>query len=172
KAQSTYEALRLGATVEPDAAAIHCLSKADPDEAPVTISHRQLFARITQAANLFHELGVTRNDVVSVLMPLLPQAFYALFGAQAAGIANPVNPMLSAAQLREILRAARTKVLVTIGPVPGSDIYAKVLQIKDQLPDLPTVLLVHPPGSDAGGTLDLDAALAPRPADRCTSNRA
>ena len=136
RVQSTYEALRLGATADPDATAIHFLSKADPDELPVTISHRQLLARITQAANLFHGLGVGPQDVVSVLMPLLPQAFFALFGAQAVGIANPVNPMLSAAQLSEILRAARTKVLVTLGPVPGSDIYAKVQNIKDQLPDL------------------------------------
>ena len=57
---------------------------------------RQFIARVTQAANAFHALGVGRGDVVSVLLPLLPQAFFALFGAQAAGIANPVNPLLSA----------------------------------------------------------------------------
>ena len=169
--QSTYEALRLGATADPDATAIHVLSRADPNELPVTISHRQLLARITQAANLFHELGVGPNDVVSVLMPLLPQAFYALFGAQAAGIANPVNPMLSAAQLSEILRAARTKVLVTLGPVPGSDIYAKVQQIKGQLPDLTTILVVHGDGCDASATLDFDAALARCPAEQLSSGR-
>jgi len=171
RAQSTYEALRLGATANPDAAAIQFLSKADPEETPLTISHRQFFARITQAANLFHQLGVGPEDVVSVLMPLLPQAFFALFGAQAAGIANPVNPMLSAAQLAEILRAARTKVLVTLGPVPGSDIYAKVLQIKDQLPELTAILVVHGAGVDAPGTHDFDAMLAHCPADRLSSGR-
>ena len=160
-AQSTYEALRRGAAVDPDAAAIQFLSKADPAETPLTISHSQLFARITQAANLFHGLGVGPQDVVSVLMPLLPQAFFALFGAQAVGIANPVNPMLSAAQIAEILRAARTKVLVTIGPVPGTDIYAKVQQIKDQLPELKAVLV----------TTDFDAALERCPGDRLISGR-
>ncbi|WP_026035193.1 acyl-CoA synthetase [Cupriavidus sp. BIS7] len=171
RAQSTYEALRLGATANPDAAAIHFLSKADPEETPLTISHSQFFARVTQAANLFHQLGVGPEDVVSVLMPLLPQAFCALFGAQAAGIANPVNPMLSAEQLAEILRAARTRVLVTLGPVPGSDIYAKVLQIKDRLPELTAILVVHGAGVDAPGMHDFDAMLAGCPADRLTSGR-
>src|SRR4051812_16595129 len=103
KAQSTYDALRLGAAAQPQAAAIRMLSKADPDEAPITISHAEFIARVTQAANLFHELGVGPLDVVSLLLPLSPQAFFALFGAQATGIANPVNPMLSATQLAEIL---------------------------------------------------------------------
>jgi len=171
RAQSTYEALRLGATANPDAAAIHFLSKADPEETPLTISHSQFFGRVTQAANLFLQLGVGPEDVVSVLMPLLPQAFCALFGAQAAGIANPVNPMLSAEQLAEILRAARTRVLVTLGPVPGSDIYAKVLQIKDRLPELTAILVVHGAGVDAPGMHDFDAMLAGCPADRLTSGR-
>jgi fatty-acyl-CoA synthase len=169
--QSTYEALRLGAAANPDAPAIQFLSKADPGETPVTISHRQLLARITQAANLFHSFGVGPQDVVSVLMPLLPQAFFALFGAQAAGIANPVNPMLSAAQIGEILRAARTKVLVTIGPVPGTDIYAKVQQVKDQLPDLKAILVVHANGCDPAATLDFDVELTRQPGDRLVTGR-
>ncbi|VTU28336.1 Long-chain-fatty-acid--CoA ligase [Variovorax sp. PBS-H4] len=170
-ARSTYEALCLGAAADPDSPALHCLSHADPDETPLALSHRQMLARITQAANLFHELGVGPEDVVSVLLPLLPQAFFAVFGAQAAGIANPVNPMLSAAQIAEILRAARTKVLVTLGPVPGSDIHAKVLQIKDELPELKAILTVGGDSLDPLGTLDFDAALARCADDRLVSGR-
>ena len=106
KAQSTYDALKLGAAHDPAAPAILFLAKADPEETPVTISYAQFIARVTQSANLFHELGVGPDDVVSFLLPLLPQSFFALFGAQAAGIANPVNPLLSATQITEILRAA------------------------------------------------------------------
>ncbi|MES2632053.1 MAG: acyl-CoA synthetase [Pseudomonadota bacterium] len=174
RAQSIYEALQLGAAVDPDAPALQFLSNADPGVLPLTISHRQLGHRITQAANLFHGLGVGPDDVVSVLMPLLPQAFFALFGAQAAGIANPVNPLLSAAQIAEILRAAGTRVLVTLGPQPGSDIYTKVLQIRDQLPQLKTVLVVAGSGSDGAeliGAVDFDAALAQCPGDRLVSGR-
>ena len=55
--------------------------------------------------------------------------------AQALGrpvrIANPVNPLLSAPQIAEILRAANTKVLVVTGPMPGSDIWDKVQRITE-----------------------------------------
>ena len=171
KAQSTYEALQLGAALDPQAPAIRFLANADPDEMPVTISHAQFIGRVTQAGNLFHALGVAADDVVSVLMPLLPQAFFALFGAQAAGIANPVNPLLSAAQLSEILRAARTKVLVTLGPVPGSDIYAKVRQIADRLPELKAIVVVHGAGELGGTVHDFDAMVERFPADRLSSGR-
>ena len=83
--------------------------------------------------------------------------------------ANPVNPMLSAMQLAEILRAARTKVLVTLGPASGSDIHAKVLQIKDQLPDLRTILVVGADGTLPKGEHDFDALLAGCPDDRLVS---
>ena len=135
-AASTYEALRIGAAHAPDAPALVFLPNAEPDEAPVRLSHREFFGRVTQAANAFHALGVGPGDVVSLLLPLVPQAFYALFGAEAAGIANPVNPLLAASQIADILRAARTKVLVALAPLPGTDIWAKVESIRDTLPDL------------------------------------
>jgi fatty-acyl-CoA synthase len=107
-APNTYEALRVGAARDPDAAALLFLRNADPEEAPVRVSHREFFGRLTQVANMLHGLGVGPDDVVSLLLPLLPQSFCALFGAEAAGIANPVNPLLEAAQIAEILRAAKT----------------------------------------------------------------
>jgi len=171
KAQSTYEALQLGAASDPEAAAICFLKNADPDEVPATISHAQFIARVRQSANLFHELGVGPNDVVSLLMPLLPQTFFALFGAQAAGIANPVNPLLSATQLTEILRAARTKVLVALGPVPGSDVWSKVQQIKAQLPELKAIVVVHGASDEAQAVYSFDAMLDQFPGDRLTSGR-
>ena len=98
-AASTYEALKLGAAHNPDAPAIRLLPNAEPTDTPVTISYRDLIAQVTQAANMFHTLGVGPNDVVSFLLPLLPEAFITLFGAEAAGIANPVNPLLEPYQI-------------------------------------------------------------------------
>ena len=170
-AQSTYEALQIGAAIDPQAPAIQFLSKADPDEPPVTITHAQFIGRVTQAANLFAGLGVGPSDVVSFLLPLVPQAFFTLFGAQAAGIANPVNPLLSAGQIGEILRAADTRVLVTLGPVPGSDIWDKVQQIKDSLPRLKAILVVHGAAAAGPGVQDFDALIGQYPADRLTSGR-
>jgi len=171
-AASTYEALRIGARYAPDTAALVFLPTAEPDEAPLTLSHGEFFGRVTQAANAFHALGVGPGDVVSLLLPLVPQAFYALFGAEAAGIANPVNPLLSASQIGEILRAARTKVLVALGPLPGTDIWAKVESMRASLPDLRTILVVGGDAAAARGAQPFDALVAAQPADRLVSGRA
>ena len=110
--------------------AIQYLPNADPADKPIVISHRDFFARVTQAANMFHALGVASDDVVSLLLPLLPEAFITLFGAEAAGVANPVNPLLEPYQIAEILEAARTSVLVALGPMPGTDIWQKVERVR------------------------------------------
>jgi fatty-acyl-CoA synthase len=170
-AQSTYEALRLGAALNPDTPAIHFLPNASPDEPALTLTHAQFIARVTQAANLFHSLGVGSGSVVSLLLPLLPQAFVALFGAQAVGVANPVNPMLSAAQIADILRAAGTRVLVTLGPSEGSDIWDKVTAIRQQLPSLKSVLVVGGRSRADLTTDDFDAWLDPQPSTHLLSGR-
>ena len=61
---------------------------------------RMKYARVTQTANMLADLG-----------------------AEAVGIANPVNPLLEPVQIAWILRAAGTRVLVTLGPAQGSDIF-------------------------------------------------
>ncbi|OGB03656.1 MAG: acyl-CoA synthetase [Burkholderiales bacterium RIFCSPHIGHO2_12_FULL_69_20] len=173
-AQSTYQALQLGAAINPDAPALHFLPDADPDAPPLTWTHAEFFGQVTQAANLFHRLGVGAGDVVSLLLPLLPQAFVALYGAQAVGVANPVNPMLSAAQLAEILHAAGTQVLVTTGPTEGSDLWEKVQTIRGLLPELRTVLVVGgapETGPDEAELDDFDDLLARQPATHLVSGR-
>ena len=180
-AVSTYEALRLGAAHDPGAAAIQFLRAADPDETPFTVTYAQFMARVTQSANLFNDLDVGPADVVSLLLPLLPQSFFALFGAQAAGIANPVNPLLSAAQIAEILRAANTKVLVVLGPTPGADIWEKVQRVKGELPNLKAIVVVggaalvdapdDPAKRHAHAIIHYDAVIGSFPADRLTSGR-
>ena len=175
-AASTYQALQLGAAINPQAPALVFLPNADPDEAPVTWTHAEFVGKVTQAANLFHRLGVGPGDVVSLLLPLLPQAFVALYGAQAVGVANPVNPMLSAGQLAEILHAAGTQVLVCSGPAEGADLWDKVQTIRAQLPALKAVLVVgaaQPPRTaDAEtDTDDFDTLLARQPSTHLVSGR-
>ena len=174
-APSTYEAIRIGAAHDPDAPAIQFLPTADPSEPALVISHAQFLARVTQAANMFASLGVGPNDVVSFLLPLVPQSFYALFGAEAAGIANPVNALLEPHQLAEILQAANTKVLVALGPTPGTDIWDKVERIRGAVPSLKAVLQVGGAGGgaddEARGIHPFDTLLATFPGDRLTSGR-
>jgi fatty-acyl-CoA synthase len=168
-AQSTYEAIKLGAAHDPSAPAIRFLANARPDEEPIVVSYRDFVARTTQAANAFHALGVGPGDVVSFLLPLVPDAFVTLFGAEAAGIANPVNPLLEPHQIAEILAAARTKVLVTLGPTPGADIWEKVQKVRPGLAgDLKIVRAGGSPLADVPALADL---IAEQPSDRLVSGR-
>lgn len=170
-AQSTYEVLQLGAARDPEAAALQFLPNADPAERPVTVTYREFVAGVTQAANMFHQLGVGPQDVVSSLLPLLPQGFMALFGAQAAGIANPVNPLLEPAQIAEILRAANTKVLVTLGAQGSPEIWAKVERIRGELPGLKAIVVVGGLPQDAPGVHAWERLAAAQPSDRLLSGR-
>jgi fatty-acyl-CoA synthase len=170
-AASTYDAVRLGAAHNPDAPAIQFLPNADPADNPVVISHRDFVARVTQAANMFRALGVGGDDAVSFLLPLLPEAFITLFGAEAAGIANPVNPLLEPYQIAEILEAARTSVLVALGPMPGTDIWRKVEQVRGSLQHLKAIVQVHGPGDPANKIYSFGDLIGAQPSDRLVSGR-
>jgi len=187
-AHSTYEALCVGAGADPDGPALIFLPEADPDQPAVTLSHATFLRDVTRSANAFHALGIGPQGVVSFLLPLLPQSYSALFGAEAAGIANPVNPLLEPHQLVEILRAAGTRVLVALGPVPGSDVWEKVQRIRAELPALAAVVAVGgasvatagpaDAAAVAAGTaqgcpvFDFDALVAAQPSEALLSGRA
>lgn len=170
-AGSTYDALRLGSAHDPEAPALLFLANAKPDDEPVVMSHGEFFGRVTQVANMLHALDVGPTDVVSLLLPLVPQAFCALYGAQAAGIVNPVNAFLEADHIAHILRAARTKVLVTLGPREGYDIWEKVARIRKELPELKAILVVGRMGPLRALEHDFDALADAQPGDRLVSGR-
>jgi fatty-acyl-CoA synthase len=170
-AESTYDAIRLGAARNLDAPAIQFLPNADPADTPLVISHRDFIARVTQAANMFHALGAGPDDVISFMLPLLPDAFVTLFGAEAAGIANPVNPLLEPHQIAEILEAANTTILVAVGPMPGTDIWQKVEQIRPSLKRLKAIVQVGGGGDRANGVFAFNDLIRQQPSDRLVSGR-
>jgi fatty-acyl-CoA synthase len=170
-AESTYDAIKLGAAINPDAPAIQFLPNADPADSPVVISYRDFVARVTQAANMFGALGAGKDDVISFMLPLLPDAFVTLLGAEAAGIANPVNPLLEPHQIAEILEAAQTTILVALGPMPGTDIWQKVEQIRPSLKHLKAIVQVHGGGDPANGIHSFADLIKQQPSDRLVSGR-
>lgn len=139
---SIYSLIGLAATQRPDANAISFLPLGLASDNPVSLTNRTLFERVTQAANLFHSLGVGANDGVAILLPNLPESYIAMWGASACGIAVPVNPLLSQAHLSEIFRAARVRVLVTVGPSVDADLWAKVNGLTSLVETLESVLIV------------------------------
>ena len=89
-------------------------------------------------------------------MPNIPQTHYVLWGAEAAGIVNPINPLLEPATIADICRAAKTKVLVALAEVPGSEIWSKAMAIKDRIPTLEHVVRVFGPSDPDQGIVGFE----------------
>ena len=169
--ESTYAMIRQSALNSPDHPALVFFPDGEHFRASIQVTYRQLLGRIHQVANMLSGLGVGPNDVVSLLLPNLPQTHFAFWGAEAAGIVNPVNPLLEADQIAAILRAARTKVLIALGPLPGSDIWEKVVTIRPQVPSLSTVIQVLGPPDPEKEWVSFETQLEQYPADRLLSGR-
>ena len=82
---TTYEALKRGAAIDPDAPALSFFLNASAFRTPYTLTHGELFAKITQAANALRRLGLGRDDVAAYILPNLPETHFAIWGGSAAG---------------------------------------------------------------------------------------
>ena len=111
----------------PDACALHYLADSDDPARNVQISYRTLVHNIRQSANLFHRLGVGAEDSVAILMPHVPSSQIALWAAEVAGRACPVNPMLRPEHVVALLKAARAKVAVVLGANKDIDIWNAIV---------------------------------------------
>lgn len=171
KEKSTIELLERGTAVNPEAVAISFLLNGDSYETPIEITHEQLIGKIRQTANMLHDLGIGPEDVVTYILPNIPQTHYVLWGAEAAGIANPINPLLEAATIKDICTAAQTKVLVCLGEFPGSEIWQKVDSIRKDIPTLKTVVRVMGPTDEAENIVGYDEKVETYPADRFAFDR-
>ncbi len=114
----------------------------DPGAKAETLSWNDLHSKVTQAANLFRSLGVGEGDTVAYILPTINETAITLFGAMAAGIVNPINPLLEPEKLAGILRETNAKVVVTLRPFPKTDVAQKVAEAVANAPNVKTVLEV------------------------------
>lgn len=168
---SSYDVLRRAGERFAEATALVFLPDGDPDQPAQEISYRELLGKVTQAANLFHSLGIGSCDVVSYALPNLLETHYCIWGAEAVGIVNALNPLLEPAQLAHILNAVETKVLVTLGPSGDGELWQKIMAFRAAVPSLQTILLVGESTDLAPDVLAFTPALARQPADRLLSGR-
>ncbi|HVA13731.1 MAG TPA: acyl-CoA synthetase [Stellaceae bacterium] len=155
--------VRRGLERDPAKVALDYFETADPASEPQHITYATLRREIIQAANLFHALGVRKDDAVIALTPTLPQLYVTLLGGIAAGIVCSLNWMLKPPQVLELIRASRAKVVVVQGPTPGYDIWENFRAIADELdPDM-HVLTVPGPGGKRIAASDLETRIASQP---------
>lgn len=162
--------VRRGLDLDPDKVALDYFETADPGAAPQRVTYRALRQQIAQAANLFHALGVGKDDAVIALMPSLPQLYVTLLGGMAAGVVCCLNWMLKPPQILELIRAARAKVVVVQGPTPGYEIWENFRAIADELGPEVTILSVPGPGGARLDASDFETRIALQP-DRPTFTR-
>ena len=139
---STYALLQAAAERFGDAPALTYIRDAADFHQGHTWSFRELLAKVTQAANLFHAVGVGANDVVAYALPNLPKTHFALWGAEAAGIAMAINPALPGEQAADLLRAAGARVLVAMVPSGPADLLATLAPQLASCPSLTHVFVV------------------------------
>lgn len=143
--RSTYELLQASAAAHADRPALTFLLRGTPDEEPVVHRYREFFARVTQAANAFHRLGLGAGDTVAYVLPNLPQTHFTIWGGETAGRVAAINPLLEPAQIRQILHAVRARLLVTLAPgTAGVDLWAKCAPIVGEVGTIEHVLCVDP----------------------------
>ena len=153
---NTYDLIKHGAAIDPGAIAISFMPTGGQYDNPIQITYSEFLERVTQTANLFHDLGIGPEDVVSYLLPSLPYTHYILWGGEAAGIVNPINPLLEPATIIEICKSANTKVLVALEEWPGTIIWNKALAVRKELPNLKAIVRILGPSDEAKGIYGYD----------------
>ncbi len=144
--RTTYGLIRRAAATHGSRDAFVFLPDGDLATAPVRITYDAFLAQMHQAANLFRSLGVGPDDAVAILAPNIPATQVALWGAQVAGRACPINFMLQPDHVAALLEASGAKVVVALGPHPELDVWGAVQKV---------------PGLASRRVLRIDAGAAP-----------
>ena len=130
-----------------------------PDKAALAfrdrpISYRQLEEAASRTAGALAAAGVGPGDRVALIAGNVPEFVYALYGTWRAGaVAVPLNVMLVSQELSYILADCGARAVVCeMGYLPA------VLAVRDDLPDLETIMVVAGPPVPPG-TVSFEEAL-------------
>lgn len=177
---STYEVISNTAKDHPDVLAIRYIedgevwkSAKDKDESrlSVDLTYSELLAGINRTANAFRSLGVGSTDVVSMLLPNVPEAHFVLWGGEACGIVNPINFLLEAEEIGAIVQSAGSKVLLIMGDHPELDISKKLEVIRSHAPCVEHVVVVGNMPNDAQNCLSFSDLLEQHSGDELSFER-
>jgi fatty-acyl-CoA synthase len=146
-ASSTYELIASAVARFPERDAFRFLPDGDVATPPLVVSYSALLANIHRAANLFRSLGVGPDDSVAILAPNIPETHFALWGAQVAGRACPINYLLQPEHIAALLKASGAKLLVALGPNGELNVWPTVEKVVALYP-LPLLqIAVNQPGA-------------------------
>src|ERR1700704_1570936 len=145
---------------DPSDTAIFYVSDGDVDRWPLQIPFSELRGNIDKTGALLRVSGIGRGDVVAVLLPTVPAIYWSILGAMTAGIAFPINWMLEPRHLLHLLKEAKAKAVIALGPTPGFKIWESLMSIAGELPHGTAIWSVAGPDCDVLPDTDLDAHIA------------
>jgi acyl-CoA synthetase (AMP-forming)/AMP-acid ligase II len=113
---------------------------------------------------------VQRGDVVAYVLPNLPETHLVIWGAETAGIALAINPLLEGAQIGDLLRSAQARWIVTLAPHPDPELWKRICVAvplaREMLRGVLAVDLTrHLPGQPAGSARATSIASLPADLD-------
>ncbi|MCK5449275.1 acetate--CoA ligase [Candidatus Pacearchaeota archaeon] len=83
-------------------------------EKPIKITYGELYNKVNKFANVLKENGVKRGDVVSIYLPMVPQALIAMLACTRIGaIHSVVFSAFSADALKARIQDGKAKILIT-----------------------------------------------------------
>ena len=148
--ESTYAMVQRARRLHGDRIALRLLPAATAFDDAVTWSYGALADRVDQIAHALLALGIRRGPLtgtVSILAPNSGDMIASMLAAEAAGVANPINPALAEDHAALLLRTAETRVLIASGPRLDPAGWEKALQLAADVPGLIAVLALVPDGA-------------------------
>ena len=144
--ESTYQLLLDAADTWPDAVATQWIPDPGDYTRRLDWTYAELAGTVTRIANALTALGVRRGDAVTLASVNTSMLYAATLAAQAAGIAAPVNPALSAERIAELIRRTGSRVLVAAGPELDPQLWQRLLEVARQA-GMTAVLALRPDGA-------------------------
>ena len=188
--QTTLDVLARSAETYGAKTALSFQLKGDPKAPLFRLSYQELWDDVRRAANAFSAAGARPGDTVALLLPNMPDTMVAMYGAQAIGAVNPINPLLEPEIIASILRESEATVLVTLAPFPKTDVAEKAAKAVALAPNVKTIIevdllkylkgplrivapLLRPKRVTGHGAkiVSFAKALRPQPSDRFTFER-
>lgn len=160
-----------GCRHDPQRAALHVTHNGNIDGELITWSFADLEHRSVQIANLLRASGVGADDAVAIVSPTLPGLFATMIGGLLAARPFPINWMLDAHSLADLILRSDAKAVIALGPTAGFSIWENVSAALATLARPPQLFTLHDPFGPAHPR-DLLTAAAAHPHERLAFARA
>ena len=163
-ARNLYHLFESTARLHPDRPALTVMTPDVSGKGEVSLTHRELLAAISRAANLFRSHGIDADGgTVSILCPILPQIPAALLGAQVAGVASSINYLLNEDAIADLLTAQGASVLVVPSEKHDPAVWKKANNVIGRVKSLRKIWVVGQAESDNDRFGSFDAAVSSQP---------